>query len=81
MDKSAIKSFAIEARKILMKSAITQAGFYGVSKDGCAQPTQKGAGFEVYRTIAGTDNRIFGDDIKRREKLVKAVEEKKNTKK
>lgn len=76
MDKSAIKSFAIEARKILMKSAITQAGFYGVSKDGCSQPTQKGAGFEVYRTIAGTDNRIFGDDIKRREKLVKAVEEK-----
>ena len=76
MDKSAIKSFAIEARKILMKSAVTQAGFYGVSKDDCAQPTQKGAGFEVYRTIAGTDNRIFGDDIKRREKLVKAVEEK-----
>lgn len=76
MDKSAIKSFAIEARKILMKSAITQAGFYGVSKDGCAQPTQKGAGFEVYRTIAGTDNRIFGDDIKRREKLVRVVEEK-----
>lgn len=76
MDKSAIKSFAIEARKILMKSAVTQAGFYGVSKDGCAQPTQKGAGFEVYRTIAGTDNRIYGDDIKRREKLVKAVEEK-----
>lgn len=76
MDKSAIKSFAIEARKILMKSAITQAGFYGVSKDGCAQPTQKGAGFEVYRTIAGTDNRIFGDDIKRCEKLVRAVEEK-----
>lgn len=76
MDKSAIKSFAIEARKILMKSAITQAGFYGVSKDGCVQPTQKGAGFEVYRTIAGTDNRIFGDDIKRREKLVRAVEEK-----
>lgn len=76
MDKSAIKSFAIEARKILMKSAITQAGFYGVSKDGCDQPTQKGAGFEVYRTIAGTDNRIFGDDIKRREKLVRAVEEK-----
>lgn len=76
MDKSAIKSFAIEARKILMKSAITQAGFYGISKDGCVQPTQKGAGFEVYRTIAGTDNRIFGDDIKRREKLVRAVEEK-----
>lgn len=47
MDKSAIKSFAIEARKILMKTAITQAALYGVTKDGCAEPIQKGAGFEV----------------------------------
>lgn len=68
MDKSAIKAFAIEARKILMKSAITQAGFYGVTKDGCADPIQKGAGFEVYRTIAGTENRVFGHDVNRRRK-------------
>lgn len=32
MDKSAIRNFAIEARKILMKSAETEAGFYGVTK-------------------------------------------------
>lgn len=74
MDKGAIKTFAIEARKILMKSAATQAGFYGVTKDGCADPIQKGAGFEVYRTIAGTENRIYGNDINRRRKLKEAVE-------
>ncbi len=74
MDKGAIKTFAIEARKILMKSAETQAGFYGVTKDGCADPIQKGAGFEVYRTIAGTENRIYGNDINRRRKLKEAVE-------
>ena len=52
MDKGAIKTFAIEARKILMKSAATQAGFYGVTKEGCVDPIQKGTGFEVY-TIPG----------------------------
>ena len=75
MDKTAIKNFAIEARKILMKSAITEAGFYGVTKDGCKSPVQKGSDFEVYETLAGTENRIFGDDIKRRANLVRAVEE------
>ena len=74
MDKGAIKTFAIEARKILMKSAATQAGFYGVTKEGCADPIQKGTGFEVYRTIAGTENRIYGNDINKRRKLKEAVE-------
>lgn len=75
MDKTAIRSFAIEARKTLMKSAITEAGFYGITKDGCKSPTQKGNDFEVYETVAGTENRIFGDDIKRRANLVKAIAE------
>lgn len=75
MDKGAIRSFALEARKILMKSAITEAGFYGVTKDGCKAPIQKGNDFEVYETLAGTENRIYGHDIKRRANLVKAVQE------
>jgi len=75
MDKTAIRNFAIEARKILMKSAITEAGFYGITKDGCAAPVQKGSDFEVYQTLAGTENRIYGDDIKRRANLVKAIQE------
>lgn len=74
MDKSAIRNFAIEARKMLMKSAETEAGFYGVTKNGCKSPIQKGNDFEVYETIAGTENRIYGADIKRRANLVKAVE-------
>lgn len=74
MDKSAIRNFAIEARKMLMKSAETEAGFYGVTKNGCKSPIQKWNDFEVYETIAGTENRIYGADIKRRANLVKAVE-------
>lgn len=73
MDKTAIRNFAIEARKILMKSAITEAGFYGITNDGCKDPVQKGNDFEVYETVAGTENRIFGDDIKRRANLVQAI--------
>ena len=75
MEKTAIKNFAIEARKILMRSAEVQAGLYGVTKDGCANPIQKGAGFEVYQTVAGTENRIYGEDISKRRDLVDAVNE------
>lgn len=74
MDKSAIRNFSIEARKILMRSAETEAGFYGVTKKGCKNPIQKGNDFEVYETLAGTENRIYGADIKKRSNLVEAVE-------
>lgn len=75
MDKTAIKNFAIEARKILIKSAITEAGFYGITNEECKLPVQKGNDFEVYETLAGTENRIFGDDIKKRANLVEAIKE------
>ncbi|SNU04612.1 Methyltransferase domain-containing protein [Lachnospiraceae bacterium] len=73
MDKTAIKNFAIEARKILMKTAINKAGFYGITNDGISEPIQKGPDFEIYKTVAGTENRIFGSDIKRRRNLVEAI--------
>jgi len=74
MDKSTIRNFSIEARKILMKSAETEAGFYGVTRKGCKSPIQKGNDFEVYETLAGTENRIYGADIKKRANLVEAVD-------
>lgn len=73
MDKTAIKNFAIEARKILINTAITEAGFYGITKDGCKNPMQTGDDFEVYETLAGTENRIFGAAIKKRANLEKAI--------
>lgn len=73
MDKGAIKSFAIAAREMLRKSAMTEAGFYGITKDEIKSPIQKGNDFEVYKTIAGTENRIYGNDIKRRANLVNAI--------
>lgn len=76
INKSAIKSFAIEARNILIKSATTEAGLYGISEDEIRTPIQKGPDFEVYETLAGTEKRIYRADMRRRENLVKAIQEK-----
>ncbi len=75
MEKSVIRNFAVEARKMLIKSAVTEAGSYGVTEETCSEPKQKGQNFEVYETLAGTEHRIFGEDIRRRAELAKAVQE------
>ena len=74
--KAAIRNFAIEARKILIKSAITEAGFIGISKEEIKKPVQRGMDFEVYETLAGTKKRLFGDDVHRRASLVEAIRQK-----
>ena len=76
INKSAIRNFSIQARNILMKSAVTEAGFYGVTKEQIKNPIQKGSDFEVYETLAGTEKRIFGPDIRRRANLVAAIRQK-----
>ena len=76
VNKSAIRNFSIQARNILMKSAVTEAGFYGVTKDQIKNPIQKGPDFEVYETLAGTEKRIYGPDVRRRANLVAAIRQK-----
>ena len=76
INKSAIRNFAIEARNILIKSAVTEAGFYGITKDEIKDPIQKGRDFEVYETLTGTENRIFDSDVKRRAALVEEIRQK-----
>ena len=76
INKPAIRNFSIQARNILIKSAVTEAGFYGVTKDGIQDPIQKGLDFEVYETLAGTEKRIYGSDLRRRANLAAAVRRK-----
>lgn len=76
MNKTAIKSFAIEARKKLIASVKDKAGLLGITKDGCSEPEQKGDGFEVYRTHAGTENKIYDREIRQRKSLVSRIKEK-----
>ena len=78
MNKTAIKAFAIEARKKLIASVKDKAGLLGITSggEGCTKPEQKGAGFEVYRTHAGTENKIFEKEMKQRQSLVNQIDEK-----
>lgn len=76
MDKTAIKNFAIESRKILRESAIKKAGMYGITIDECCKPIQKGADFEVYKTIAGDEIRLYSKELKMRSNLVNVINEK-----
>lgn len=73
MDKSGIKNFAIEARKILRESAIKKAGMYGITIDNISEPVQKLPDSEVFKTIAGDEIRLFEDDLKKRNNLVSAI--------
>lgn len=55
MNKNAIKKFAIEARKKLIDSVTDKAGMLGITEKSCSEPIIKGADFEVYQTVAGTE--------------------------
>ncbi|MDY4544804.1 MAG: BREX-1 system adenine-specific DNA-methyltransferase PglX, partial [Bacilli bacterium] len=73
MNKGAIKNFAINARKKLISTVESKMGELGITKNECTLPVQKGEGYEVYKTIAGTEKTIYGDEIFCRRSLVKEI--------
>lgn len=74
MNKNAIKKFAIEARKKLIASVSDRAGMLGITPEGCSEPVTKGADFEVYKTIAGTEVTLSKTQCEQRRKLKEQVE-------
>ena len=72
MDKSAIKTFAVESRRQLIESVKYQASLIGITAEGISDPVSKAEGMETYDYGAGTHT-IFDDDIHKRESLVKEV--------
>ena len=76
MDKGAIKKFAINARNRLIDSVKDRAGSLGITEKECTSPIQTGEGFEVYKTQAGTENKIYGEEIIQRRNLVRQIQEK-----
>ena len=74
MNKNAIKKFAIEARKKLIASVSDRAGMLGITPEGCSEPLSKGADFEVYKTIAGTEITLGKSQCEQRRKLKEQVE-------
>lgn len=73
MNKTLIKNFAIDARVRLIQMAIDNAGLLGITKDKIDTPIQKGTDFEIYKTVAGTEHTIKGNEIKQRESLVNRI--------
>lgn len=75
MDKSAIKTFAIESRRQLIESVKYQASLIGITAEGINDPVSKAEGMETYDYGAGTYT-IFDNDIQRRESLIKEINNK-----
>ena len=74
MNKSAIKKFAIEARKKLIDSVTDKAGMLGITEKSCGEPITKGADFEVYQTVAGTEVTLNKRQCEQRRRLVAQIE-------
>lgn len=74
MNKNAIKKFAMAARTRLIATVSDRAGMLGITKDKISQPKEKGNGFEIYETAAGTENMLNRDQIHERRRLVEQIE-------
>ena len=73
MNKNAIKKFAIEARKKLIDSVTDKAGMLGITEKSCSEPITKGADFEVYQTVAGTEVTLNKRQCEQRRRLVAQI--------
>lgn len=74
MNKNAIKKFAIEARKKLIDSVTDKAGMLGITEKSCSEPIIKGADFEVYQTVAGTEVTLNKRQCEQRRRLASQIE-------
>jgi hypothetical protein len=76
MDKTAIKNFAVEARRKVIASVKDKAGRIGITKEKITDPVSKGEGFAIFPTHIGIEVKLTGKEIKQRESLVKRIKEK-----
>ena len=75
MNKSAIRKFAIEARKKLVASVSDKAGMLGITEKECSAPINKGSDFEIYKTVAGTEVTLNKKQSEQRRILVNQITE------
>ena len=73
MNKTAIKEFAIEARKKLIASVKDKAGKIGVTADSITEAITSGNGFAVFPTHFGTETTLTGKEIIQRDNLIKQI--------
>lgn len=76
MNKTAIKNYAIEARKKLISEITYRAGLVGITKRGIAEPIHKADGIEMYDIGSSDPYTIKGEQVKQRKSLALKVKEK-----
>ncbi|MDD4503746.1 MAG: hypothetical protein PHS15_02825, partial [Clostridiaceae bacterium] len=69
MNKTAIKNFAIEARKKLINEITYRAGLVGITRNGTAEPIHKANEIEMYDIGASERYTLIREQIKQRKSL------------
>ena len=69
MNKTAIKTYAVEERLKMIENVKYRANLLGISADEIKDPISKAEGMETYHFGAGTFT-IYNDDIEKRENLI-----------
>lgn len=75
MDKTAIKTFAINSRKKLVEDVEYKMSLLGITNDTIDEPISSAEGIETFN-IGGSTNSIYDDDIGKRKHLIKEVKQK-----
>lgn len=76
MNKSAIKTFAIESRNKLMDEIKHKANLLGITANGIDEPVKTAEGMEIYDIGGGIPYTIYDKEIEQRKDLVRQVNEK-----
>ena len=75
MDKTAIKTFAINSRKKLIEDVEYKMSLVGITKNNIDEPISAADGIETYQ-IGGSTNSIYDNDVEKRKRLVSEVKQK-----
>ena len=75
MDKTTIKTFAINSRKKLIDDTEYKMSLVGITKDNINEPISSAQGIETYN-IGTSTNSIYDNDIEKRKQLVNEIKQK-----
>ena len=80
MNKTAVKNFAVWARRKLISEITYKAGLIGINDKGISQPLSISTGnIQFFEIGTGKPNEISDHEIKQRNALVKRISEKEST--
>ena len=74
MDKSKLRTFAIESRRKLIEDTKYQASLLGISDHEIKEPVSSAEGMETYQISSSTTHTIYDDEIEQRKNLVREIE-------